>query len=148
MADLLIIAHSPLASALRDVARHVYPEQVHRIGVLDVGSDESAEAVEQRLRSMLSAREGGVLILTDVFGASPCNVALRLADGVRSRVVAGVNVPMLWRALCYADEPLETLVNRAVAGANQGVMQLATTRPQNQSHKATSDDPGLPHHQQ
>jgi mannose PTS system EIIA component len=148
MADLLIIAHAPLASALRDVAKHVYPEQVHRIGVLDVNPEDSPEAVEQLLRPMLAGAAGEVLILTDVFGATPCNVALRVADGVRSRVVAGINVPMLWRALGYADEPLDVLVARAVSGATQGVMQLATTRPQNQSSKATPDDPGLTHHQQ
>ena len=60
------------------------------------------------------------LILTDVFGATPCNVAQRLADGVQVKVVAGVNVPMLWRTLCYADEPLDALVARALAGAHAG----------------------------
>ena len=48
------------------------------------------------------------LILTDVFGATPCNVAQRLADGVHIKVVTGVNVPMLWRSLCYADESLDS----------------------------------------
>ena len=48
---------------------------------------------------------------------------------MRARVVAGVNVPMLWRALCYADEPLEELVTRAVDGGTQGVMQVACRAP-------------------
>ena len=61
-----------------------------------------------------------MLIFTDVFGATPCNIAQRLADGVRVKVVTGVNVPMLWRTLCYRDEPLDALVARAVAGAHAG----------------------------
>jgi mannose PTS system EIIA component len=139
MADLLIIAHAPLASALHQVAQHVFPERAHRLTWLDVRAEEHVEDVESRLRSSMP-RSGDLLILTDVFGATPCNVALRVADGVRVRVVAGVNVPMLWRALGYLDEPLDGLVARAVAGATQGVMQLAATRPQNQSLKAASDD--------
>ena len=61
-----------------------------------------------------------VLVLADVFGATPCNVAQRLVDGVRSRLVAGVNVPMLLRALCYRNEPLDALVQRAVTGGTAG----------------------------
>ena len=68
-------------------------------------------------------------MLVDVFGATPCNAALRLADPATVRVVAGVNVPMMWRALCYADEPLDALVARAVTGASQGVMPLAAHKP-------------------
>lgn len=141
MAELLIIAHAPLASALRQVARHVFAERSHRLTTLDVAADERPESVEARLRGSLPPT-GELLIMTDVFGATPCNVALRVADGVRCRVVCGVNVPMLWRALGYVDEPLDIVVARAVAGATQGVMQLAATRPQNQSLKAASDDPG------
>ncbi len=62
-------------------------------------------------------------------------------DGVLSRVVAGVNVPMLWRTLCYAHLPLAELVTRAVDGARQGVMQVAVPRRQNQANRPPTDDP-------
>ena len=88
------------------------------------------EEVEAQARQMLERlRAPELLIFTDVFGATPCNIAQRLADGVRVKVVTGVNVPMLWRTLCYADEPLDAVVARAIAGATQGVMQVATSRP-------------------
>ena len=64
------------------------------------------------------------------------------------KVIAGVNVPMLWRSLCYADEALDMLVTRAVAGATQGVMQVATSRPQNQAFKPGANDQSQHHHQQ
>ena len=63
------------------------------------------------------AARGEALILTDVFGATPCNTVQRLADGQHVKVITGVNVPMLWRALNYASEPLDTLVTRALAGS-------------------------------
>ena len=150
MARILIVAHAPLASALAGVARHVYPDCATVVESLDVASDEAVDGVEARAAEVLRRwADDEVLILSDVFGATPCNLALKLADGVRVRVVAGANVPMLWRTLCYSDEPLETLVTRAVAGATQGVMQVSVPRRQNQSAAAPSEHDQVQHsHQQ
>jgi PTS system ascorbate-specific IIA component len=139
MASLLIIAHAPLASALREVALHAYPDCASTLAALDVRADMAPDEVQARGAAMLRAlqeKSGEALILTDVFGATPCNIAQRLADGTKVRVVAGVNVPMLWRALCYSQEPLDALVERAMAGATQGVMQGGATRPQQQARGA------------
>ncbi len=149
MAAVLLIAHAPLASALLSVAGHCYAEKGHLFEAIDVEPGMSADQVEGLARDAL-ARLGApeVLVLTDVFGATPCNVAQRLSDGVSVRVVAGVNVPMLWRSLCYLGEPLDALVARAVSGASQGVMQVAQTRPQNQIQTPPSNDPNSSRHQQ
>lgn len=151
MASLLIVAHAPLATALKAVACHAFPEQAGTMRALDVLETDSPELVETRLRALLpTGALQDVLILADVFGATPCNAAMRVADGVHIRVVSGVNVPMIWRALCYGQEPLDALVARAVGGATQGVMQLAATCPQNQGVQPgpTSDDQDQHHHQQ
>ena len=149
MAAVLLIAHAPLASALLSVAGHCYADKGHLFEALDVEPTMSAEQVEGLAREAL-ARLGApeVLVLTDVFGATPCNVAQRLSDGVSVRVVAGVNVPMLWRSLCYLGEPLEALVARAMSGASQGVMQVGQTRPQNQVQTPISNDSNHSRHQQ
>ena len=149
MAQILIVAHVPLASSLKAVAQHVYPDCGGRLAAIDVPPGASADEVTEQVRQVLAGAEGGeVLILADVFGATPCNAALAAADGVRSRVVAGVNVPMLWRTLCYAEQPLDDLVNRAVAGAAQGVMHVAVPRRQNQAAPAIHHDQVQHQHQQ
>lgn len=149
MAAVLLIAHAPLASALLSVAGHCYEEKGHLFEAIDVEPTMSPEAVESLARAALARLNAPeVLVLTDVFGATPCNVAQRLSDGVNVRVVAGVNVPMLWRSLCYLGEPLDALVARAVSGASQGVMQVAQTRPQNQVQTPPSNDPNASRHQQ
>lgn len=130
MPALLIIAHVPFASSLKAVAMHAYPDCARTLLALDVTPAMSPDAVEAQARQMLA--ETGLpqaLILTDVFGATPCNVAQRLADDRQIRVVAGVNVPMLWRLLCYADKSLDAMVERALAGATQGVMQVTVAPP-------------------
>lgn len=137
MTRILVLAHSPLASALSEVASHAFPDCAPAIDAVDVEANADADALEALLRLRLQAPDGSdTLILVDVFGATPCNVALRVADGVHARVVTGVNVPMLWRALCYRHEPLEALVERACVGATQGVMPVAQTRRQHQSQPA------------
>lgn len=149
MPGLLIIAHAPLATSLKAVAQHTFPDCGGRLKALDVLPDQSVEEIEARARELLTElSEPDAVIFTDVFGATPCNVAQRLADGLHVKVIAGVNVPMLWRSLCYADEPLDAVVARAVAGATQGVMQVATSKPQNQAYKPGANDQSKHQHQQ
>lgn len=136
----MIIAHAPLASSLKAVAEHPYPECARRLEAFDVPPDMPVEEVEARARDMLArVREPEALIFTDVMGATPCNVAQRLADGAQVRVIAGVNVPMLWRSLCYQGDTLEALVARALASVATDVRQVGSSRPQNQSLKTTDD---------
>jgi PTS system ascorbate-specific IIA component len=141
MARLLLVAHAPLATALAQVARHAFPDRGSILQALDVTPDMSPDQVQQRAREMLALAGGEeTLVLTDVFGATPCNAVQRVADGVHARVVAGVNVPMLWRALCYAHEPLDALVSRALGGATQGVMQVSASRAQQQGRFTAADN--------
>lgn len=141
MPAILLVAHAPLASSLRNVAAHVYPDCGRQLAALDVEPSAAPEQLVEQVRAALAALGGGeTLILADVFGATPCNAALECADGVRVRVVAGVNVPMLWRALCYSQLPLDELVARAVAGGGQGVMQVGVARRQNQASQPAQDD--------
>ncbi len=142
MASILLVAHAPLASAMLAVARHAYADCGSTVKAVDVPAEFGLDETTALLTAALQALpDADVLVLVDAFGATPCNAALAAADGVRSRVVTGLNVPMLWRTLCYAHLPLGELVTRAVDGARQGVMQLATPRRQNQPNRPPSDDP-------
>jgi mannose PTS system EIIA component len=139
MTRILLLAHAPLASALKAVATHAFPDCASELVALDVDAQASADDVEQAVRGVVEA--GGAvptLILADVFGATPCNAAQRVADGVHARVVTGVNVPMLWRTLCYQGEALDALLDRAVAGATLGVVRVGEAVVPNQSEPAVS----------
>jgi mannose PTS system EIIA component len=149
--SILIIAHSPFAQALRRCALHVFPDCEPHIVALDVlpnvSPEETLAAARITLAQQLNAPRSQVLVLTDVFGATPCNVAQKLVDGVRSRLIAGVNLPMLLRAVTYRHEPLESLVQRAIAGGTAGVMQVAVAAPQNQAKRKHSDQEIRDHQQ-
>ena len=134
MIGILLIAHAPLATALRECALHVFPDCAQSVLALDVLPNEAPEVSLARARevmSMLGTDE--VLLLSDVFGATPCNVAQQLGDGHHTRLVAGANLPMLLRSVCYRHESLDALAARAQAGGTQGVMPVGSTAPQNQT---------------
>ena len=131
--SILIVAHAPLAQALRSCALHVFPDLGDAVAALDVQPnvppEESLAAARIALAKAGTAR---TLVLTDLFGATPCNVAQQLVDGPRVRLLAGVNLPMLLRALSYRGESLEAMVDRALAGGTQGVMPVAVSAPHHQ----------------
>ena len=133
---ILIIAHAPLASALRSCVLHVYPEAAAGVLAQDVPPNEATEVTRKTALALL--RQLGApdtLVLTDVFGATPCNVAQKVVDGVHSKLVAGVNLPMLLRTINHRHEQLDLLVARAMSGGTQCIMQVVVTAPQNQTRK-------------
>lgn len=145
MNGILIIAHAPLANALRQCALHVFPDCGPLVMAIDVQPNLSPEETLGAARIAMDQlgnqpQVKGVLVLTDIFGATPSNVAQKLVDGARSRLITGVNLPMLLRSVSYRHEPLEALVSRAMVGGTQGVMQVAVTAPQNQVRRNHDQD--------
>jgi PTS system ascorbate-specific IIA component len=130
MIPVVVIAHEPLASALVSVARHVYsrdPNAASRqLSALDVAADAHLPAIIAAAEALVAEvdRGQGVLVLTDMPGATPANVALRLAAPGRVAVASGVNVPMLLRSLCYGELGLDEVLAKALDGATRCVQQL------------------------
>ena len=148
---ILLLAHAPLASALRECALHVFADSADDVLALDVPAAEAPEATLARARLWLQVHGGlelPTLVLTDIFGATPCNVAQQLVAQMPARLVAGVNLPMLLRSICYRAEGLEQLLARAMVGGSQGVMQVGVSTPLNQSSRPSNNDQDQNHHQQ
>lgn len=106
------------------------PMQLAHLGVsMD---DDPQQIVPQAIKLLQSLDQGrGVLVLTDVYGATPSNIAGRLLIPGKIEGVAGVNLPMLVRALTYRNEPLKTVVAKAVSGGIEGVMQMPIVQVRN-----------------
>ena len=145
---VLLMAHAPLASALRDAALHVFPDAAADIGALDVVASATPEDTLAQAQEALAALGGRpALVLTDVFGATPCNVAQRVVEQGDARLIAGANLPMLLRALSYRAELLDDMTQRALAGGVQGVLPVTTAAPQNQTRRAPNDQERHDHQQ-
>ncbi|MDT3737391.1 MAG: PTS fructose transporter subunit IIA [Denitratisoma sp.] len=130
MIGLFLITHGSLGESLVQCACHVLnkrPQQIVQLGVS--GQDDPLDALPLARDMMRLVDSGkGVLLLTDIFGATPSNIALKLLAPGRIEGIAGVNLPMLLRALTYRDKDMETLVTKAVAGGRDGVMLMKGAR--------------------
>ncbi len=143
MIGLVVIGHAPFATALFSCALHVYACSPEHCIALDVAPDADPEAELERARQAVAdVDEGdGVLVLVDLFGATPGNIATQLAQAGRVEVVAGVNVPMMMRVICYRQSTtIAELPEKALSGGASGIMKIASTSPQNQ--RPFPHDPG------
>jgi PTS system mannose-specific IIA component len=123
---IFIVAHAPLAQALKACAMHVYPECAAEVLALDVKADDTPEQSLQAAQQLwVDVPNGDVLVLTDVLGATPANIAQQWARERKAKIIAGVNLPMLLRSVCYRHEPIEGLVQRAMTGGALGVVEIS-----------------------
>ena len=124
--QILIIAHAPLASALRSCVLHVFPEVADSLHAVDVEADAPPEVTLAQVRGSTQAfADDSVLVLTDVLGATPCNIAQKIVDGYHRKLVAGVNLPMLLRTINYRHESMDSLIARALSSGAQCIVEVA-----------------------
>ena len=126
MIGILLITHGTLGEALLQCACHVLNKRPDRIAQLGVSGQDDPLDLLPLAREMLAWTDSGsgVLVLTDIYGASPANIARKLMSPGRVEAVAGVNLPMLLRALNYREKDLQTLVQRSISGGCDGILQM------------------------
>ncbi|NMG27632.1 PTS sugar transporter subunit IIA [Aromatoleum evansii] len=126
MIGIFLITHGTLGEALIQCACHVLnkrPDNVIQLGLS--GQDDPLDILPEARRLLATVDKGhGVVILTDIYGATPANVALKLLEPGRVEGIAGVNLPMLLRVLTYRERDMNTLVERAITGGCEGVLHM------------------------
>jgi PTS system ascorbate-specific IIA component len=126
LVGILLITHNGLGDSLIDCVRHVLGVAPAHVRALSVLAKDDIARKEEEARALVAQldRGKGVLLLSDIFGATPCNIAMRLCEPGRIEGVAGVNLPMLLRVACYSNRSLDELVQRAVEGGKECIMTL------------------------
>jgi PTS system ascorbate-specific IIA component len=121
---ILLITHADLGRCLLQAARSILAAEPALAEAIDVPVDiEPDEAFDQALAACRRLDRGdGVMVLTDLYGSTPSNIANRLEGHHNVQVLAGVNLPMLVRALNYRASPLGELADKALHGARDGVV--------------------------
>ncbi len=126
MIGILLITHETLGESLIQCACHVLnrrPQQLLQLGV--AAGDDPADLLPLARQMLKLVDSGeGVLIITDIYGATPANLALKLLEAGRVEGLAGANLPMLLRALTYRDKGMDTLLMRATGGGRDGVLNM------------------------
>jgi PTS system ascorbate-specific IIA component len=126
MIGILIIAHGTLGDSLIHCASHVFGGQQARLLQFGVAVHDDPVALLPQVRKLVGELDdgSGVLILTDIYGATPSNLACRLVEPGRVDCVAGVNLPMLVRAITYRNDPLAAVAEKALSGGREGVVHV------------------------
>ena len=135
MTGIVIVAHTPIASAMLSFAEHTFGVVPERISAVEVPPHEDTkESFERVVEASKKVDSGnGVLILTDVMGATPANVASKLESAAPSSelpspiiVLTGLNLPMLMRCISHRGEGLESVAQKALQGGQNGILRLGT----------------------
>jgi mannose PTS system EIIA component len=130
MIGILIVAHGAFGEALIHSASHVLGKRPLRVRQVGITVHDDPEAILPQARNLVQELDdgGGVLVLTDIYGATPGNIALRLLVPGRVEGISGVNLPMLVRALTYREQGLAMVVQKALSGGAEGVIHMTTDR--------------------
>lgn len=126
---LLLITHNRIGDALLDIATHMLGVCPLATEVLAVFPDSDPDAMLKEALQRVEAldRGGGVLVLTDIYGSTPSNIARRLMENHHVKVVAGLNLPMLVRVLNYHRLSLSELADKALSGGRDGIVPCQPT---------------------
>ena len=126
MIGILLITHNGLGDSLVDCAHHVMGEVPSNLMSLSVLADDDPQHKEKEARARIAQLDTGegVLLLTDLYGSTPCNIARRLHQPGRVEGVAGLNLPMLLRAVCYHKRPLSEVVRLVLEGGRECIVLM------------------------
>ncbi len=126
MIGILIISHGTLGESLIHCASHVLNKRPPMLKQLGVNAQEDPALLLAQARNLVTDLDAGdgVLILTDMYGGTPSNLAAKLVSPGKIEAVAGVSLPMLIRVLTYRDRALQVIVTKAISGGCEGVLRV------------------------
>ncbi len=125
---LLFLNHDGIGSSLLGTAMQTITDSSIRTKILTVERDSDPDELTERARLLIEELDSGdgVLILTDLYGSTPCNIAKSCATRANVKAVAGLNLSMLLKVMNYPDLDLSGLVDKAISGGREGVIQIDT----------------------
>ena len=127
MIGVLIISHEPLGTALLSCTRHIFGRLPPQVAALDVIPDEDTNEASEASRQLFAriSDGSGVLVLTDIYGATPSRIAAKLAEPYKCVVIAGANLPMLVKAINYRKgRDLEEVADLIMPAAKEAIMPI------------------------
>ena len=126
MIGILLVTHNGLGDSMVDCVRHVLGNVPANLKVMPVLAGDDPQRKEQEGRALIAQLDtgSGVLLLSDMFGATPCNIARRLYQPGRVEGLCGVNLPMLLRAVCYSSQPLAEVMQKALESGRNCILSM------------------------
>ena len=126
MIGIFLITHGTFGESLVQNVCHVLNKRPPQIGQLGIAAQDDPQEILPIAKRLLEELDDGdgVLVFTDILGATPSNIALKLLEPGRIEGIAGISLPMLLRALTYRKNGMETLIQKAISGGRDGVINM------------------------
>ena len=126
MISILLITHGELGKSLIECATHVLGDNPLFLESLSIENDCTHESMFKQISERINLLDqgNGVLILTDIFGATPCNIITKIIKPGKVSAIAGVNLSMLIRTISYRNESFDSLISKAIQGAQDGIIHI------------------------
>lgn len=126
MIGILIIAHDTLPDSLVKAVTHVLGSRPPQFETVSVSASDDPFHLLPGAKDIARKLDtgDGVLVFSDIYGATPCNLASKLLLPGRVEVVAGVNLPMLVRAFTYREKGMDMMIRKAISGGCDGVVRI------------------------
>ena len=130
MIGILLITHGELGKSLIECATHVLGDKPKFLDSLTIENDCAHDNMYKEISEKITLLDQGkgVLILTDIFGATPCNIITKIIKPGKVNAIAGVNLSMLIRSISYRHESFDTLVAKAIEGAQDGIIHIQSNQ--------------------
>jgi len=121
---LLLVTHKKIATSLIECASNIVNDAPDNFAFVEVPMDIPTDSIESEISDKLDTldRSDGTLILTDLYGGTPSNVASKFAQLNDTRFVSGLNLPMLVKIMNYRDLPLDELTEKILGGGKQSIL--------------------------
>lgn len=128
MVGILLVTHGDLGQSLIACAQHILQKELPNLAAMAVDKNDDPDIKLAQARALITQLDdgSGVLLMSDMYGGTPSNIAGRLIDAGKVEAIVGVSLPMLVRALCYSGQPLDCVVGKAITGGLEGVVQIIT----------------------
>lgn len=126
MVNILLVTHFEIAAGFASCLEHILAKKVENLHIVPVKKTEDTDGVINKVTQFINniGQKSKVLILVDIFGATPSNIASKLIKKGAVELIAGLNLPMLLRAVTYSDQSLDTCVKKALEGALSGIIHM------------------------
>jgi len=130
MIGILLITHGELGKSLIECATHVLGDKPNFLDSLTIENDCAHENMVNVISKKIDLLDqgDGVLILTDIFGATPCNIITKIIEPGKVNAIAGVNLSMLIRSISYRHEPFDSLIAKAIEGAKNVIIHIQSNQ--------------------
>jgi PTS system ascorbate-specific IIA component len=120
---ILIVSHNQIGTELINTARQMLTCCPLPTKVISIETKDDPDKIRPIVKARLAELDqgNGILVLTDMFGSTPSNIACAVSDRQDIRVISGLNLPMLIRVLNYPNLSLDELVDKALSGGQEGI---------------------------